>query len=761
MENENRNTGKSKKPSLILRTASRENRAFLFELLLLLSIIILIAVRSGRYVDFVPINGTFQNFNPVRRFLSGQIPYRDFQDYLGLGHLYAGTLMTAVFGGDYHGSLVAFTFLSTFSLAMCSMMAAMAVFRKKETAAALSNVLLLMVLLKPNFFINSISGSDDVTEALNYAVETGNSARFIRGLILPLTVLMLWFAYRSIRKISGKNQYSGEKVILLISVSAGLIAGFAFGWSNDYGICCWVCIAVMVFCLVISRTRNFFSALGALCIEMAASAAGVLIFIEIFTLGNLKEWAAATFGTGGYQSWYYNSYSPSYYVYDVFFSFPALFQAALTVVFLWKLFKARGTDEALAKYGVLAFSNMACFCAVSEYKLLSGGFNREVSLTVLFLTVCCLLIEPVSRLTGTENFRKYLLYGTAAAGLAWCVLAVKEELVFSQYTEKMGIYNEALGGNLTALGEDLVRTDEFLDGEKVFASYASAQEVVSGQFQPSGTDYIIHVLGDKQREKYLGSFNTDDFRYAATIKGAYTDWEYWVNRANWYFYRELYEKWHPVYANSYEVYWERNAEGEENTADTSCRIQLADVNDYTKKIKAECDAPVSGVADVYIDYAVQKKPVLSSRLVFNTDIAVQNTYALSAHKSVYESNHLRPVSAEYIPVPLVNGYGEAEITSNPNLHTVLQVNAVSCERVFTVPADYPEMTGPFVPQTDTAVFTIENTSANSETVRDASAVVYGGEEFPIEDISHDQAGIRITVNGIPSSGSGNIIKIRR
>lgn len=50
-------------------------------------------------------------------------------------------------------------------------------------------------------------------------------------------------------------------------------------------------------------------------------------------------------------------------------------------------------------------------------------------------------------------------------------------------------------------------TDTFLDGEEFFATYASAQEVVSDTFQPSGTDYIIHVLGDEQRYDYIEAFN--------------------------------------------------------------------------------------------------------------------------------------------------------------------------------------------------------------------------------------------------------------
>lgn len=76
---------------------------------------------------------------------------------------------------------------------------------------------------------------------------------------------------------------------------------------------------------------------------------------------------------------------------------------------------------------------------------------------------------------------------------------------------------------------------EYVGEEKVFSTYASALEVMTDQFQPSGTDYIIHVLGDKPRQEYLETFCEWDFRYVTTIKETYDEWEYWVRNANCFF----------------------------------------------------------------------------------------------------------------------------------------------------------------------------------------------------------------------------------
>ena len=65
---------------------------------LLLTLITLSAIEKSKYINFSPLNGDFQNFNPVRRLLAGQAPFRDFEVYLGMGHLIMGGLFTLIGG---------------------------------------------------------------------------------------------------------------------------------------------------------------------------------------------------------------------------------------------------------------------------------------------------------------------------------------------------------------------------------------------------------------------------------------------------------------------------------------------------------------------------------------------------------------------------------------------------------------------------------------------------------------------------------------
>ena len=652
-----------------------------------------------------------------------------------MGHLYVGSIFTALYGGDYQGSLQAFSFLTFGGLALLSLMVSIAVVKRKEVAGAVTNIFLIIFLIEPLFYKNAISGTDEILAALEYALGTGNSARFIRGMILPMACFFIYVGYIIYKRYFAAKLLKYKELTLYCGV--GIVAGFSFAWSNDYGVSCWLCLLIMSFWLGICRQRKLIKAFKTLIISGGSSIISLFITVEIFTLGHFEQWFSATFGTGGYQSWYYNS-SKSYYLYDVDFSYIMLIQAGLAIVYLVKLFMTRGTMKACRRYGILAFANMVCFCAVNEYKVLSGGSAREVALSVLFLNVTIelglLIVDSLNR----KKVARVLAVSSSILGLAWIIATAKDEFIFDFMTDKDGEYVEALGGNLTSLGNDLVETELFLDGEDFFATYALAQEVVNDSFQPSGTDYIIHVLGDEQRESYLNVFENGDFKYAATIREEYTDWEYWAKTANWFFYRELYQNWHPVYANTYELYWEKNEENNVNYLNSGFTLSVVDVDDSTKKIIVQCENAVNGTADVYIDYSVDKKGNRSSIINIQRMLKVENTGTVYAQGgSYYESDYLRSKSAEYIPVPVVNGYGEVTLTSNPVRSTNLTLNQAECDCIYTVMSDYIVAQGI---HSEENYFSITNTAKYANAVNGITAVEFKGKEYTVNrtEISEDE-----------------------
>lgn len=659
----------------------RRNWTLMLEVSFIVMFCVLHAASAGHYADFYPIDGTFQNFNPVRRLLSGQVPYRDFQDYLGLGHLYAGAVFTAIFGGSYRESIIAFSFLNFACLALISVLIAYAVLGTARRAAGMTCCVLLFILVKPLPFVNGIAIHSDILSALNSSLDPGISARFVRGLILPLSMFLLveWLI-----RVKSAERLSASQ--WLMPACAGMVAGFCFPWSNDYGISCFVCVFVMIFFLSLFREGRVLFAIKASCIELAASVASLFAFAFIFTRGNVQGWFSGTFGAGGFQSWYYNS-GKSFFIFNVDSSFLMLLQAFAVVAYLHLLWKEKASRESMLRYGIPCYANMVCFCAANEYKLIAGGPLRNVALAVLFFTAFYEGIAWICRLLEGKWFAMakrgaLLIIGIGCS--AWIISNAMDEFVFRYASEKDGHTVAAMGGNLTSLYEDVIEASDFLQGEPFFSTYASAQEVVEGRFQPSGTDYIIHVLGDAQREKYLSAFREGNFRYAATIQKSYTAWEYWVERANWFFYRELYRDYHPVFANTYELYWERNGEDGEYTVTDPIEVTVHRENDATVRISVKTGDEVNGFADVFLDYEIEKRPEsLLAKFAFQTQLRVENSGAQLASVSGYEMNYLRAKGAEYVPISVKDGYGEITLTALPSSCATLGLNDVKCDAIYT------------------------------------------------------------------------------
>lgn len=326
--------------------------------------------------------------------------------------------------------------------------------------------------------------------------------------------------------------------------------------------------------------------------------------------------------------------------------------------------------------------------------------------------------------------------------------------------EVEGVYIKELGGNSRVLGNDLLNTRIFLQDDQFFATYSSGQEVLSNIFQPSGTDYIIHVLGDKKREDYLNSFKNGNFKYTATIREDYTSWELWVLRANWFFYRELYRNWHPIYANRYEMYWERNENDTDNVILEGYTVNVVDINETTKKLIVSCNRNISGIADVFVDYATNKKNNLFSKLIFRCDVKISNTDAnLTAEEKEKESNYLRGTSAEYIPIRVSNGYGEVTITSNPSNNTYLTINDAKCDGIYTVGYQYLSIES--VDQ-ETNTFILKSTLNSRDAINDISFVKYGDIEYTVENIESNGDEIRIAVDKkiIELQNQPNILKVK-
>ena len=448
---------------------TKEQWLIILNICILLIMGFLHSLEAGHYVNFIPINGTFQDFNPVRRFLAGQIPYRDFCDYLGLGHLYLGTIFTGMMGGKYRASLIAFRLVAFLSTAFIFFVIGRITLKKSSLSLSVTNLLLALLFIQPTF-LKPLVGDENIENALNYAMSTGNSARMLRGAILPISVFIVYkFGPRLIVYIKKQNYKIDNGIV--ITIFAGALAGICFPWSNDYGISSWLCLLLMILFVTLSKTRMIRKAFIHLAIATFSSLVSCFVTVEIATIGHFGDWFSATFGTGDYQTWYYIS-GKSFYITDVDFSCIMMIQAFLSIFYLVKVWKNYSSSESILRYGLLAYANITCFCAVNEYKLLSGSFSREVALVILFVTIVTEIINYI----GSTSLKEKALFVTSTASLvfsaAWIISACQEEFNFRVFHSKEGVYVDAMGGYMTELGEDILTTSEFLGDAKTFATYA-------------------------------------------------------------------------------------------------------------------------------------------------------------------------------------------------------------------------------------------------------------------------------------------------
>jgi len=592
-----------------------------------------------------------------------------------MGHLYVGTFFTWLFGADFQASLVAFSFLAIFSFSLLSLVIGKSITGKYLYSICISIFFLggictglvgeLFALLDFQQPIHLIS---------NTILSTGNSARFLRGMILPISCILMILGINNANKIFPAcfQNYN----YLTYSILYGLIAGIAFAWSNDYGVGVWICTLIICLVILCGRENSFKKILFGEFVALLISVVSLVLFVEVITLGHFIEWVKATLSTGGYQSWYYNS-EKHFYIYEVNLSFFTIVQGLICIIYLFFLYKNKCSDKAFIRYGIPAFANMVCVCVVNEYHMLSGGECLEVAIVTLGMTI---FYELTNFLINTsKQFSVFVIIIAFTLGIYYLVPAINHELRFFS-AEKDGVYISNLGGYSRELGADLLLTEEWLDGNKFWATYASGQEVISNIFQPSGTDYIIHVLGDENREKYLSEFKTTDFKEISTIKEDYTIWEYWIRRTNWFFYRELYADYHPVFCNSYARYWERNTEENAFTINENVSIDILKLNDNEYKLVFETNQKHNGIADVYIDYEIENNDFLIyQKMLLVEDLGSYKEYGIS------DVNYLRDKSKEFIPVNIINGHGELLLKAQPLINGSVKINEAYCNTIFIVP----------------------------------------------------------------------------
>lgn len=179
--------------------------------IILFLLAIIIGINRIYVSNFNPINGDFQNYNPVRRFLAGQIPYKDFALYLGSGHLILLSLIQLIIGNNFTKSVFVTNMTTILIFEMTVFVVAFLVLKNKKQALYTTLVITLINIIRPQFIVSNL---DSVfVQALDFGLSPGNSARLIRIAIAPILILLIYIGYSFIDKLEN-NYCSNHKELI-------------------------------------------------------------------------------------------------------------------------------------------------------------------------------------------------------------------------------------------------------------------------------------------------------------------------------------------------------------------------------------------------------------------------------------------------------------------------------------------------------------------------------------------------------------------
>lgn len=652
-------------------------------------------------IDYNITNGDFQNYNPVRHLLAGQAPYADFTVYLGAGELYGMAAILLLVGNTFARSMFAAEFLTWFCFELLVLAVCRAVFRTGRAARAMTAALSAYCLLAVQG--TNLPGMNWLRNLLGYASSSGNSARMIRSGALPIAVLLCGVALCLWRAFPPKADAKGLRKYLPLgpTLAVPFIAGAMVPWSNDMGASMYLAVSLAYGLFLLrqygTKIRTVALRVGQ---YIVVSVLGLGISVTLISWGHPLSWLRQARGVSAYQAWYYGSGQGEklYYLSELDLNWSFWVMLALAVVFAVVIFRARSQENAVRAAGLFAMCLGMAFWNIL-YCLLSSAQNGPDggAKALLAILVPVFAAAGLAWLAGHKErvfalLRRGLPPVAALFGCAVLALGTWQQIDARIQGREEGYTRvDSLGGWLGDNAAKLATEQSILAGRTVWSTYASALEAMEGQLQPSGTDYIIHVLGDSQRVAYLQQFQAGGFDLVQTPSYKVTSYERWSRNANWWFYRELYRYWVPV-GNTFvcggmHIFWQRN--GVDNDMGVATTVDIDQTAENVVAITITADDPTfCGVADLTLHYS----HTVDADFLLRGGVGSYLHVSPDTEKRLCEESGRESLNCEFfiptdkdtysIPVTMENGVGTVTLTSLPGDAAHLTVSSAEVTGTF-------------------------------------------------------------------------------
>lgn len=642
----------------------------------LLAIILLIFIQSTNFsldLDYKAYNGAFQTFNPLRRIFLGEIPGRDFNPYLGLGTTYVTAAITYIFGGNFAASKLSIYLLSTvLHLLVLITLFFLSGFSIKKSFIAAAFVFILI-----SYDLYRLAPFWEIAGP-------GNSNLGMRS---ALPFISSWIVLFIVKFYNEKPQ--------IFYLLMGILIGIQPLWSNDYGIPSSVALSGVATLYLIKQEKH---KIAKAILLFSSAVIAFFTVASILTGGNTILWLNDNFsGVAKDQFWYFVWYKGKNKIFslnDLFFT-PLLYIYIGSLLFLF-IYVLNRTN---IKYLLLLYIGVTAIMA-GMLSSIGGTFSIRYYLATILtgffivpLTLHLCFSLSLIKLSRLPSFNIYLLLIVYIPVLIINTIPIYS-LVSNSTTQYFWV--EELGGWLPNKWKPSIQIARNIKKElpatEILSTYSSGIDVVAKAFNPTKIDYIIHALGTHARSHYIESLKSKKPKYITTLREDYTQWETWVRRTNWWFYREFIKDYQPVEATFYNIIWQRRANSKKQVyPPVSCFITKVSNNKTTINISTnKKNDSVIYYAEIGLKYHIEVKPsgipIIGNRGIVN---ATEKKTALT--KPIAKTSNRSygiPPSANNWYVPMEHKTGTSsvlELQVYPENRAKLIVE--SCQAQLIAPVD--------------------------------------------------------------------------
>ena len=332
-------------------------KIFLYaSIICIIAMLIILAINVGLKKiinsNFNPVNGDFQTYNPIRRLLAGQTPYKNFAVYLGNGHMFLLSFFQLILGNNFTMSIFNTFLITVVIFELLVFTVSYFINKNKKQALYVS----LCAIIFDLFMIEKVSTIENTKYYYWFltAISPINSARLIRNGIVVLAVFFIWFGTKYIN--TSKREFIVKNKNILEKIYWAIIAGFTIPWSNDGGIAAYITMSFIYFVLLIKQYKtNIKSILMYTLMYIGISLFTLFIVITIITRGNPMSWLNFTLGVSSYQKWYYNdAYSKmNIHLTDIELNFEHIMMGILAIYYIYKIARAKSKSNVM-RYSILS-----------------------------------------------------------------------------------------------------------------------------------------------------------------------------------------------------------------------------------------------------------------------------------------------------------------------------------------------------------------------------------------------------------------------